>query len=149
MPIPVATHRQSPTKTILKDGSPACKWMPLRQVNTGNLRQAWLSSTAVVQYFLQGQVEHLALPFIRRAVFGQQQDVLYGTTDRSGTADLDETGHGKPSFYPLIGIARHRSNVMSEEHTTFLSGPFEYNRIAGASKTNILDEDNVESRVSS
>ncbi len=123
--------------------------MPLRQVNTGNFRQAWLSLTAVVQFFSQRQVEHLALPLIRRAAFGEQQDVLYGTTDRNGTADLDETGHGEPSFYPLIGIARHRSNVMSEEHTIFLSGPFEYNRITGASETSILDEHNVQSWISS
>jgi hypothetical protein len=59
-------------------------------------------------------------------------------------ADLEDARHGLSSRDPLVGMARHRFNVMRQQNATFMSGPLQDDGIDGSCEAYILDTNDVQ-----
>jgi hypothetical protein len=88
-----------------------------------------------------------AFPVVVVTALGQEQDVFDDAADREMIADFDYAGHGLTALEALVGILRHRRDVVSQEYPTLTRRPIEDDAIVCPGQADVLHTDQIELRL--
>jgi hypothetical protein len=68
----------------------------------------------------QWQVSHLSCPLTREATLSQQEQVVESLTDRQRLVDHKNSRHRQAISYTRVGVCRHRTHIVGQDHAVFL-----------------------------
>lgn len=96
------------------------------------LREEWDGASA------QGQVADLTLPFAGLAALGDYEKVFNRLGERDAPGNLEYAGHWLAGTHAVVGMFSDGRDIVADQDTALLGGPFEDCRIVGSGQARIL-----------
>ena len=94
----------------------------------------------------QGKTLDLIDPLCGGVAFGYEDYFFDGTANGVVLANFDQARHGSACDDPLDREGSHGGDVVSDQDPAFVGGKLQYLRVAGSTKSNVLDPDDIEFR---
>ena len=95
---------------------------------------------------LQRNIRYTVGEFTWLAGAQHDQDFFDRLSTWDIVANFDHPGHGQPSANTLIGMLRHRLDIMRQQDAIFRGRPLQKHRISGLIERRVLNPKNVQLR---